>query len=327
MAQTLKLTNFGSNNTLAQTKLTGDLGAGVTALPVVNSVNFLENLITLIGAAGAQGSEIQTTAAPADSTTVTLTEVTSLQHNNGDPVTLLVGDRIRVYRAADAYNNGTQPPDTDFEAINGTTGTAIDPSQALTLYTDDGGNSTFWYKYTYYNSVSSAETDLASSTAVWASQVHYVSLDQVRRAAGLTNSPNVTDDLIAEFRDAAEKEINGALLPVYDFPLPKPTNPIIVEIAKNIAAGELKHEMYQNVSVAQATAGETLADKARNGGGSHTSLQDLVLRDVVLEDANFNEETIDEGHGFGGWPDDTTKGAGRSQGGDSGPQFSIDEEY
>lgn len=327
MPQTLKLANFQSNNILSQTELTADEATGVSALPAVNSVNFVQNNLVLIGPRGGQSSEILTTAAPADGNTVSLAAPTTLPHNSGEPLTLLFGDRIKVWRAPDLYNTGQQPPDDTFELITDETGIAIDPSQTLTSYTDPTGNTTYWYKYTYYNTISSNETDLPSSIAVWAAQRHYVSIDEVRRAAGLQDSSKVTNDIIAGFRDAAEKEINGALLPVYQFPLPQPTNPIILEIAKNIAAGELKREMYQNVSTSMADDGKKLASSARNGGGAHTSLSELVKREVTLQDANFNEQTIEEGHGFGGWPDETTAHAPGSQGGDGGPQFRVDQEY
>lgn len=324
MSQTLKLNNFNSNNLLNRTTLTQDEAAAVSSLNVVNSADFVAGPV-LIGAPGGQSTEMATATAPGLSSQIPLSTATTLQHNNNEPVFVLFGNQLKVYSATDQYGTGQQPDDDNFALVG--TPIALDASQTHTLFTDGDGVAGMWYKFTYYNSVSGAETAVADSNAVQVGRLHYVSTDQVRRAAGFTNSPNVTESIIAEFRDAAENEINGALLPVYAFPLPTPTNPIVVQIAKDIAAGELKHEMYQNVAPDMAKDGEDKANKARNGGGSHTSLADLVLRVVVLEDAQFNELTIEEGHGFGGWPDDTTAGTSSSQGGDHGAQFRINEEY
>ncbi len=61
------------------------------------------------------------------------------------------------------------------------------------------------------------------------------------------------------------------------------------------------------------------------------------MRQVVLEDGNFNELTVSEGHGFGGWPDNTTSyidegatdiyGNELDLGGDEGHQFQNNELY
>ena len=335
MSQNLDIPNFPNNNVTARTVITSDIAAGVSSLPVENSQNFAAGPV-LIGAPGSSNPELLTATTPASAQTIPLSSVTKLPHDNFDPIILLFGNQIKVYSAADVYGNGTQPPDTNFTLVSGSP-VNINGNSATTAFTDTNGVAGIWYKFTFYNSVTMAETALSDSNATQAGQTHYVSVDQVRRAAGLTNSRNVTNGRIAEFRDAAEKEVNGALLAVYQFPLPQPTNPIIVEIVKNLAAGELMHEVYLNVSLTQAGAGEKKADLARNGGGSHTSLQELVDREVVLEDANFVELTISEGHGFGGWPDATTQFVDQSatspdgsiidQGGDNGSQFQIDMEY
>ena len=333
MSLNLQATNFSNNNRLsnANTVLTADIIAGVASLPVANSNNFSSGGYVLIGAPGSGNPEMLLATAPSGATTIPLSSNTTLQHNNNDPVRLLFGNQVQVYSAPDSASalpgTGVQPPDTAFSPITGSPFN-IDASSALTFITDPNGIAAqTWYKFTYYNSSSEHETSLADSNAILAGQIHYVSLDQVRSAAGFDNNTNVLDSKVAEFRDAAEKEVNGALLPVYAFPLPLPTNPIIVEITKNIAAGELKHELYQNVSASMAKEGEEKADKARNGGGSHTSLQELVYREVVLTDAQFNEETVEEAHAFGGWPDETTNGTSSFEGGDHGSQFKVDEIY
>lgn len=328
MANSLSVSNFDRPNILAQTQLTKDIAAGVTSLPVGNSSSFTttSGSYVLIGTAGSPTAELGEATTGGTSTSITVTATTTLAHSFNDFVSLLYGNQLNIYRADDVSGNGTQPPDTDFAKIDTINITANSP---LTAYTDAAGTTGQWYKFTYYNQATLAETPLADSRAVQPGAVHYVSLDQVRAAAGFTNNPNVSDDIVAEKRDAAEKEVNGALQGVYDLPLPQPINPIIVEIVKNIAGGELMAEMYTGVSSAKVAEGNTKAAKGRVGSvdDNVAGLAQLVDRSVILMDANYNEEAREEAHGFGGWPDETTAGLNKSAGGDHGFHFTVDKEY
>lgn len=300
--QTLNIDNFANLNVLARTNLTSDiLTPGQTTLPALNGNNFAAGPV-LVGAPGGAVTELCTISGVAAESVTLAGPGTTLPHNNNDPLLLLFGSQLRIYFAADVSGNGVQPPDANFNLL---ATIAINPNGLTTPYTDTTNPPGTWYKYTYYNPGQNSETTLADSVAVQSGVTHYCSLDDIRDAAGLEDAIAVSDSTIAKFRDAAEKEINGSLLPVYDLPLPLPINPIIVQITKNIAAGELIHEQYKTLSPAIADEGTKQADKARIGGGAHTSLADLVDRDVVLEDANFTELTEDEGHGFGGFPDGT----------------------
>lgn len=328
MSQTVNIPNFDSLNILAQLNLTDDINAGVSALPVVNSANpyFATGALVVVGNLGAPGCELLTSTTPANSTTVSTTAPTVLPHDNNDWVSALFAASLNVYRAVDQYGTGQQPDDSNFSKINNSP-VAINISSSDTAYTDQTGEPGMWYKFTYLNTNSGAETALSDSIAVRSGQVHYVSLQDIRRAAGFSDAPQVSDDTISRFRDAAEKEINGALTAVYNLPFPLPINPIIVQIAKNIAAGELMHEEYVNISPALAAEGEDKASVARNGGGSHTALADLVDRVVVLEDASYNELTEDEGHGFGGFPNGNSYPSNQHLPPAQRTPFRVDQEY
>lgn len=327
MAQTVYFNNFDSDNILVRTLLTADIAAGVNSLPVSNTNDFAAGAV-LIGDPGSGNSELATANAIAVANAIPLSAITKLGHNFNEPVLMLYGSQIKVYSAADVSGNGTQPPDANFALL---ATLSIDASKAQTSYTNNADNGGTWYKFTYYNG--STETSRATQNAVQSGQAHYVGLNDIRAAAGFQNNPNVTDAMIAKKRDAAEKEVIGALLPVYQFPLPQPTNPIVVEVTKELAAGMLMHELYVSSNSQMAAEGESKAQAARMGGGSFTGLQELVDRDVVLVDALFNETTIEEAHAFGGWPDSSTEfientaGPGGDVGGDDGHQFRIDEVY
>jgi hypothetical protein len=321
MSQTLTLENFNSLNIVTRTVFTNDIAAGVTSLPVENSNGFVVGTL-LLGQPGNEAQEIVTATSPANATAVPLSIATKEAHNFNEPLYMLFGERIRVYRANDQYGTGKQPDDSQFSLL---ATIPIDGSQATTTYTDSSGTTGQWYKYTYYNLSATLETALADSEAAQAGQVHYCSLDEIREAAGFSGNMNVSNRRIAQKRAAAEVEINGSLQAIYDLPLPQPTNPIVAEITRQLAAGMLIHELYINVSPQMAAAGEAKANRARKGDGSITGLQDLVSQSVILLDASFKDTTSDENtHGFGGYPDET---ATDSESGLQAAYFTIDEEY
>ena len=336
MSQIITLDNFSNllaTNVVGRTILTADIAASVNSLPVENSADFTAGPV-LVGQPAGESTELVTATTPSTVTAVPLSANTKLAHNFNDVVLMLYGDKIRLYSAADVYANGTQPPDANFTLL---ATIAINGADQTTSYTDSTSAATVWYKYTFYNSITSTETPLAYSRAFQApATAHYVSIAQVRSSAGLDGNTHIGDAKIAEFIDAAEREVDGALGAVYSLPLPAPTNPIVVQITKNIAAGELMQEVYTTTSPKMVDEGRKKASHGRDGDGlGVTGLAQLVNRDVVLQDANYLELTIDESHALGGWPDGTTNDASYTlgnqdlgqQGMDHGSHFWIDKEY
>lgn len=319
MAQTISLDNF-NGNILSQVKLTADAPAGSNSLSVQNSVNFASAEFMLIGNPGAPGCEIMSAVSPIDAVTVGTANPTLLPHNNGDQLSLLFGASINIYRATDQYGTGQQPDDDQFSNIDTVT---IDPTQQNTEYTDSSPGS-FWYKYTFLNQNTASETQLSDSIANQAGQTHYVSLSQIRDAAGFSDAPQVTDSKISAFRDAAEREVNGAMASIINLPFTLPINPIIVQITKNIAAGELMQDEYNTISPTIAMGGASKSKQARAGGGGYTSLSELTSRTVVLQDANYTDITSPDAPGFIGYPN----GSGHARGEhDERGQFRMNEEY
>lgn len=320
MAQTISLKNFPNQNIIANTTLTAGIAAGVTSLPVENSSDYVAGPV-LVGFPGSERAELVTATAPTTSIAIP-TGTTKLPHNLSDPVYLVFGNQLKIYSATDTYGTGQQPDDSGFTLVATVT---IDASKANTSYTHTAGTTSTWYKYTFYNSTTTAETTLADSRAAQAGAAHYVSLDDIRSSAGFDDAPQVTDDKIAKFRDAAEREIDGALSAIIILPLPQPTNPIIEQITKNIAAGELMQDEYNTISPTIAATGGTRAKQARKGGGNFTSLDDIIERLVVLQDANYTDLTRDDAPYFRGYPDATANTVSNSV--DDSRSFTINEQY
>jgi hypothetical protein len=210
---------------------------------------------------------------------------------------MLFGTSLQIYSAPDVGNTGAAPLDTTFSLISTVT---IDPTMAYTTYTDPNGGSNVWYKFVYYNTSSLISTAIANSVAVRGDTgINYCSLDEIRAKAGFRTNNNIQDSLIDEKRQAAQNTINGALIPVYTFPLPQPTNPLIAEMTRNLAAAYLTQDVYRTTNPAMVAQGEKDETKALS------DLNDLVLKQVVLINAQFIDQTIPGGNGASGYPDNT----------------------
>lgn len=308
MAQTLQIPNYGSLNIIngSQTQLTAATASGVNSLPVQDVDDFATSGYVLIGTKGAGTSELLQAGTISGATTIPLTTNTAQAHNQFDPVYPLFGNQINVYRATDA-GLGQQPADASFSLI---ATVAIDYSEATTSYTDPLGGGGYWYKFTYFNSTNSGETDIGSATAVRGSfTVSYCSLDEIRRQAGFANSPFVIDDQIDEKRQAAQDEINGALDEFYETPLQPPINDFLKQICIRLSAGLLRQAQYSAISDPQVN-GTNMYNAAQ------TDLKRLILKERVL--TNKQGQPLDSTGATGGiegWPNSSTRSTPKYEGG------------
>lgn len=310
MSQTLKVANFSDVNIVDETRLTGPIVPGAIDLPVENSWNnFSGGAFVLIGVAGSKVGEINQAGVIESASDIPLASPTILNHNQFDPVYSLFADKIRIYRAADA-GQGAQPADAAFNYGTPYDTIAIDPSDANTGYTDVTGGPQWWYKATYYNSSSGAESDIASSVAVRGNfTVDYCSLDEIRREAGFKFAPYITDDQIDEKRQAAQDEINGALDVFYQTPLQPPIPSNLKNICIVLAAGYLRAAQYSQISD-PGVNGQNKIDWAQ------IELDKLILKERVL--VNKQGVALDQpgaAGGVEGWPNATTANTRGSQGG------------
>ncbi len=305
MAQTLKLKSYQDGTISEQTQLTASVAAGSNSLTVANTNDFTGGVFVLIGTAGAKGSEFILSTPTPSPTLIPLSAYTLLDHNQYEPVYALFGDKLNIYRAPNV--DGSQPADSAFALLDTIN---IDPNDAATTYTDGGGGGGYWYKYTNYNSVTSAETNLASATAVRGNfTVNYCSLDEIRREAGFTFAPYVTDDQIDEKRQAAQDEINGALDEFYSTPLQPPINSQLKQVCIVLAAGYLRQAQYSQNTSAKVN-GQDKIDWAEK------ELDKLIKKERVLVGKDGKPTDLPGATGGAdGWPNSSTATARASQGG------------
>lgn len=294
MATTLSLLNFSTANIAETTQVSTDASAGAVSVVVKNANNLAIDDYVVIGLLGSELSELKRITGLS---TQTLTvSATSFAHKANEPVSELRGNQIKVYRAANV--DGTQPSDGSFSLL---TTVDIDVDQPFTIYTDSTGGSDYWYKQTYYHSVSTAETAIADSTAVRGGDYgHYVTIEEVRIEAGFTNNPDVTDQMISDRRDDAESQVNGVLKSAkYTLPLTAPYPPVIKNITKLLAAGYL---LLQDYGVG--------ADSTNKEGRAKIELAEMLLgkimrKEIVLVD-QFTSSELGSSSILRGWPDSST---------------------
>ncbi len=302
MSTVLRADNFDEINIKEKAVLDADAAAAATTILVQSVQNIAVDDFTFIGNRGSETTEIRKVTS-ISSLTLTIPALTQA-HDRFEAIIVARADKIRYYRAANV--DGSVPADGSFSQI---AEVDIDYDQLFTDHIDSTGDSNFWYKYTFYNSVSTAETDLEATAAVRGGEFgHYITTNDVRAEAGLEDETNITDAAIAKHRDAAESCVNGSIISNYSLPLDEPFPALIVKISTIIAAGWLIQEQYGPQSPEIFTAG---GSKVKDG---KDLLKKIAARTLTITDFQGNSLLSTTG-GVGGWPDETTKDATRDESG------------
>lgn len=303
MSTTLKIDNYTSVNVKERTSLATDIEPAATSLTLVNNQNIAPGDYILVGNPGSETGEIRV-AASVSGATIVVSDAITLRHDAYESVVGLIGNQLKIYRALNV--DGTQPADSKFEVYG--TPVDIDPDQLSTTYTDPTGGPGYWYKSTFFNSTTSAETALADSGAARGGNVgNYATLDEIRDLAGFKNNRNIADSKIQEFRSNAQDQVNGSLSGVYVIPFVAPINGYINLITKTLAAGFLKLDQF----------GQSNEDGNEMITWAQAQLKAIRGGDLTLTDAAGNPLPqpggggIDGGGiGFSGYPNNTDQGNG-----------------
>jgi hypothetical protein len=307
MSQILKIANFSARNLRETGVLDADQAAtgSPVSLLIQNSQDFSSSDIVMIGTLGSEKAEKKSISSVADATHITVPSL-SFAHLRGETITKLFGDQIKIYRAANV--DGSVPADSAFGAAYATIN--IDTDQEQTIYTDATGSSSYWYKSTYYNSVSTSESALSDATAVRGGSgesitYDYATLEGIRQEAGLTNNKWITDEQIRAKQTAAQSYIDASLVGRYVVPFTAPFNPLIVEITKKLAAGYLLVDDYGPTQTLDTRQGQAKIDYVTNAQKTGV-LDKIVARQLSLTDVKGNETVVTDSGSFDMWPDSTT---------------------
>ncbi len=317
MAQTLSIDNYTSLNLLESTQLDADAAASASSLIVRNNQDFAINDFIVLGSLGTERCEKLTVLSVTGSTTIAPLVATKFAHLRFDALQKLFGDKIKVYTAPNV--DGSVPADSAFTTL--LTTLTIDIDNQYTNYTDNGGSSAFWYKYSYFNSISSAETSVAATVAVRGGNLgQYCSIDDIRDEAGMKGNTYITDVTIDKYRQEAQDEINGTLAGLYTIPFIAPINNNIEQAAKLIAAGLLLKKDYGVMVSSGNKDGQNKVDEGRK------LLQRINTKDIILLDVLGRDLLVPNAGGVTSWPNNTTDAADANAGG-GGRLFRISNRY
>lgn len=284
MPTTLNLESFKEVNIRERSTLSVGAAAGDSELTFESTQGFNAGDVIYVGQLSREGCEKAVIESVDDPTIVTLSDPLTLPHARFETVSSVVGNKIRIYRAANV--DGSVPASGDFTVL---VDREIDPDQQTTYYTDPSGDSNSWYRDTYYNPVTEDETSLDDSVAVRGDDFgHYASLSEIRKEAGFDNALNLNDNVIDQQRRAAESEINTALASRYTTPF-TPVPEIIHTLTIQLAAGLLLQNAYRGTD-----RGKDKLKAARD------LIQALQVGDQTITDENGS--AITSGEGISSWP-------------------------
>lgn len=257
MSQTIKIPNYSLLNQLETSQLNADAVVGATALGVNFSNNLAANDYLVLGSIGGEDAELVTISTVTDASHITTSALTK-PHSALDRVTKLFGNQIKVYRAANV--DGSAPADSGFASI---ATFSIDVDNVDTTYTDAAGSDAYWYKFTYYNSATTSETAISEASPVRGGGYgNYCSLESIINVAGLHTNRYISQYQVDQARQAAQDEIDGALIGRYTIPFTDPVPEKIRDITTRLAAGLLLIDIGSN-SPAAIAQGEKKRDAAR----------------------------------------------------------------
>lgn len=139
-----------------KTSLSTSTSAGATSLPVKNSNGFSNTNRILVGAMAREKSELLTVSGSPTPTAIA-TGASAFPHNVDDPVYNLLFDQIRFYRSTTGID-GTY-------SLLGTSTIDVDNAEGVTQYNDAAGLASYYYKTSFYNSVTASESDRSDAIA------------------------------------------------------------------------------------------------------------------------------------------------------------------
>lgn len=303
MSANITIENFPAANLRERSNLNADVAVGATGLTLKNNQGLANGDSLLVGLPGAEGSEIAAVSAVnSDQVGVTVGAL-KLKHLQNEPVAKLFGTQAKIYRAPNT--TGVEPDDSTFTLLATIT---LEPDQPSTLYTDNTGGDSYWYKYTYYNPTGSLESDRTQSPAARGdgdASGNYTTLDAIRNEAGFKNAPYITDAMVDAKRQAAQAEINSALSGYYKVPFKQPVNAYVADITTRLAAGLLLLQQYGAYDNGAKDMAQKKVDAAR------ADYKDLQAGSKTLNDTNGNPINVGNSSGAGGlgfsaWPNETT---------------------
>ena len=180
---------------LEKSFLSNPYSAGVTSILVKNNNRLAANDRIMIGELGNEATEVVTVSAVSGGNTLTV-GTTVFAHSADDPVYKLRFDQVKFYRSTTGVSGSY--------SVASTQDLDVDNANLTTIYDDTSGTSAYYYKISFYHSVSTVESALSDpiqGTGWRREQVGRV-IDEVLQEVSDTNEINITrTELLGYFND------------------------------------------------------------------------------------------------------------------------------
>lgn len=248
--------------------IAADVVAGSSVpITLVNSNGFLVNDYVVVGLEGSELAEMcQVTNVTGQIVTVgTLV----LNHKTDEPVTKYRYNKRKYYGSISSVGV--------FSELAGY-GSPVqiqvdDPQGTILEYTGNEGYT--YFKSTYYNTTTSEESNVSDADTVLADEsTRYCSIYAIKKQAGLTNNPYVSDGEVETKRRRAENEVDSYLNARYILPLINSSGvaeiPFLVEnCTMLLAAGYMDYQQFGKDGEGVKWLGEarSILKKLQTAGG------------------------------------------------------------
>lgn len=171
---------FARNPSLDDTEktfLSDSTLVAATSLLVKNTNGFVNGQRILIGAMSRERSELRTIGGAPTATGLTINAAV-FPHDTDDPVYALLYDQVRIYRSTAG--------ETGAFTLLITIDIDVDNADGRTWYEDPNSTSDYWYKVSFYSSISAEETDQSDavqSTGYARDQIGSVILEVAKKVS------------------------------------------------------------------------------------------------------------------------------------------------
>lgn len=276
-----------------RTKLAADASAGSNvSLTLENNDGFAEDAYVVIGLEGSEKVELQQVNQAVTPGTAIRVATLKFAHKAGEPVT------VYRYNKREFYGSTTKGGSyTKLTSYGSPANIAVDDPQGTRIeYTGSEGYA--YFKATYLNSETSEESDIDDAEVFTGTDTgRYASLYGIRKMAGFTDNPFITDGRIEAKRAQAENEINSSIMARYVLPLAE-VPPLLTYVCECLAAGYMHYEEYGPEG-----------DAVKKLGEARGILKKIVDGDQRLIGADFTELTVAQSNAtISGKPDGTETG-------------------
>lgn len=280
--------------------LTADSASGSTTfITVANTDGFAANDYLVVGVEGSEAAELCKIVSIAgfNITVDTLKQ----NHLKDEPIVKFRYNKRKFYGSTTAGGSYTELTGYGSPVTIG----VDDPQGSLIEYT--GGEGYIYFKSTYWNTTTSEESNLTDANEVLADEsVRYCSIYAIKKQAGLTQNPYITDGLIETYRKRAENEVDSYLNARYILPLTNSSgNPEIPFVIENcttlLAAGYMDYQEFGKDGEGVKWLGEarSLLKKLQTAGGQQLLGADKVEMQTRLLSNSVQSypDTVDNENG------------------------------